>query len=197
MMTIFVTFWGQFGMHYALDTCKRSLYCICTQSLLYCNSRDVWDNIQFAEEKQAGDSEACFAWCHSKHIYQPLCHSTEVPLAWPRPWDMQRHHTSADTHASRKTHKKKCRVTYLKTHCAGLDWARHVDRKWTLGHSVAVFLSGQKWNTHLWKTIGHLMSEISRHLTERVMVTKQTVSKHAWLYACPKCIFGHVKMWSS
>ncbi len=98
------------------------------------------NNIQFAEKEQAGDSEACFAWCHSKHIYQPLCHSTEVPLAWPRPWDMQRH-THRRIHASRKTHKKKCRVTYLKTHCAGLDWARLVDRKWTLGHSVAVFLS--------------------------------------------------------
>ncbi len=150
------------------------------------------NNIQFAEKEQAGGSEACFAWCHSKHIYQPLCHSTEVPLAWPRPWDMQRH-THQRIHASRKTHKK-CRVTYLKTHCAGLDWARLVDRKWTLGHSVAVFLSGLKWNTHLWKTSVIWCQRFPDTWQKELWShNKQFPSMHD----CPKCIFGHVKMWSS
>ncbi len=196
MMTIFVTFWGQFGMHYALDTCKRSLYCICTQSLLYCNSRDVWEQHSVCWEKAGG-----WQWGLLRLVPQQTHLSASVSFYWgsPRMASSLRYaasHTSADTHASRKTHKKKCRVTYLKTHCAGLDWARHVDRKWTLGHSVAVFLSGQKWNTHLWKTSVIWCQRFPD--TWQKELWSQTNSFQACMIVClSKVYFGHVKMWSS
>lgn len=157
------------------------------------------NNNQFAEKKQAGDSEACFAWCHSKHIYQPLFYFHEVPLTWPHPWDMQRHkcrnttkHMSAYTHASRKTHKKKCRCYVIKD---ALCWFR-------LGEAC-----GQEMDTWTFCGCFSEWSEVKHSYGWKTSVIwcqrfPDTWQKELWshnkqfpsMHDCLKCIFGHVWM---
>ncbi len=141
------SFWVQFGMHYALDACKRSLYCICTGPCCTLTAGMYENNIQFAEKSRRVTVRLALPGATANTFISLCVYFPEVPLRWPHPWDMQASQVQKhnETHASRKTHKKKCRCYIIKD---ALCWFRLGEAcgqemdTWTF---CGCFLSGQKW----------------------------------------------------
>lgn len=134
------------------------------------------NSIQFAEKKQACDSQACFAWCHSKHIYQPLCH-----FSWSSPWmasslryaasQVQKHKCRRIHTLLGKTQENKYQCYVIKDALCWFRWGEACGQEidtWTFCGCFPEW--SEVKHSYGWKT-SVIWCQISRHLTERDMVT--------------------------
>ncbi len=172
----------------------NALYTVSAQSLLYSNSRDVWEQHSVCWEKAGG-----WQWGLLCLVPQQTHLSASVLFSWGSPQmasslryaasQVQKHN---ETHASRKTHKKKCRCYIIKD---ALCWFR-------LGEAC-----GQEMDTWTFCGCFSEWSEVKHSYGWKTSVIwcqrfPDTWQKELWshnkqfpsMHDCLKCIFGHVRM---